>query len=219
VGRVLGLIDGLPINYENKVWVYNHQPEIYSWDSEFGVPEFRHHATEMLKVIFEESPNAKVKVFPFFPKYSSAYKNYKLLADSIHKAIDFNCNLICLCIEALDRSSLSLEVIKAYERAKKNKIIICVSAGNSNLMKNPLIHKEYTIPIIGLEEKNNRNYKANYAVDFLNINTNPKMLNEHGDRVNCSRATAHYASILSKEKQLKGSSDDFNNVVKITYGS
>ncbi len=218
MGRVLGLIDGLPINYENKIWVYNHQPEIYSWDSEIGVPEFRYHATEMLKVIFEESPNAKVKVFPFFPKYSSVYKNYKLLADAIHKAIDFNCSLICLCIEALDRSSLSLEVIKAYERAKKNKIIICVSAGNSNLMKNPLIHKQYTIPIVGLEIKNNRNYKANYAVDLLDINTNPKMLNKHGKSVNCSRATAHYASILLKGNQPKRKFEGFNSLVKIVYG-
>ena len=196
----IALIDGLPYCIPKGVKVF-YLPEIsYPWDSElFGVPEFRNHGKKMLKIIADENPKADVILYPFYPKFKSVFKNYQLLAISIFHAVNAGCQIISMALEVLGAKYLSAEMLKAYRYAYENKVIICVSAGNNNPLNNPLIHKKYTLPIIGLTKKgkipekyinNDSNLKFCYGIYGGDINFNSL----ENERVSCSIATARFSS-------------------------
>lgn len=203
----IALIDGLPLSVDSGFKVVSNNSIKYSWDSDFfGIPEYRMHGSKMLKAILKENLNAQIIVFPFYPKFNSVYKNYKILAENIEKAVDYNCGIICLCLEVLSVNYLSSEMLKAYKYAYENRVVICVSAGNNRPFKNPLIHKKYTIPILGFmrDEKFKNNYnKPNFR--FISYNQIDLFLEMKSKKINCSLATALFCGWLSvKTNSLKG---------------
>ncbi|WP_452223806.1 hypothetical protein [Lacinutrix chionoecetis] len=213
----IALIDGLPLKPIKGMSIINNNLIPYSWDSEcFGVPEFRKHSTNMLNIIFKENPNADVTVFPFFPKYNSVLKNYKLIAQNIGKAVDLKCNIICICLEVIGATYLSSDVIKAYKYAYANNVLICVSAGNNRLLNNPLIHKKYAIPIVGFLSHISLN--ISYKIDFLDEVETRKLVSINSTySINCSKATAQFVALLSKKPYAFLKNNIHNKVIILTY--
>ncbi|WP_074406222.1 MULTISPECIES: S8 family serine peptidase [Aquimarina] len=206
----VALIDGLPYKRSEKIKVFTTDPND-SWDSDFfGVPEFRNHGQKMLKIITEENPEADVIICPFYPKHKSVFKNYILLARSIVKAVDQGAHVISISLEVMGTKRISSEMLAAYKHAYKNKVVICVSAGNNNTFYNPLIHKKYTISIVGLNQDNklplNLNYNPKNKINSFGIYGGENQMDFFvGERINCSIATARFSAnafyYLSKKEK------------------
>jgi len=198
----IALIDGLPYTVPKQVEVYNTYDD-YTWDSDFfGVPEFRMHGEKMLKIIREENPDAQVIICPFYSKYESVYKNYKLLARSIIKAVSEKALIISISLEVLGVKYLSVDILQAYKYAFKNRVLILVSAGNEKTFLNPLIHKKYTIPIIGITNTNkiphNLWFEKKKSTFGYGIYGGERYLGvEKDEKIYCSIATARFAGQLS----------------------
>ena len=203
----VALIDGLPLYIDASYKVVHNDAIQYSWDSDFfGIPEYRLHGMKMARTILKENSKAEILIFPFFPFYNSVFKNYRLLAKSIIKAVDYNCDIICLCLEVLSVNYLSSEMLNAYKYAYNNEVIICVSAGNNRLFKNPLIHKKYTTPVLGLmEEEKFKNDHGKSSFKFMSYDEIDPFLEIKNKKMNCSMATAFFCGWLSKEENsIKG---------------
>lgn len=218
----IGLIDGLPFRTFNSVITVDN-PEInYPWDSElFGVPDYRAHADEMIGVIRKENSDSEILVFPFYPKFNSARKNYILIAKNLAKAIDSKCQIICICLEVLDTKYLSAELLKTYKHAHERGIIICVSAGNNKPFLNPLIHKKYTIPVIGITKNiqiwQHPEYLKGQALNAVSVYSNRYGKANFTNKTSCSTATAAFAGCLSyliKENSSKNSLSEVQNLFK-----
>lgn len=215
----LALIDGMPLNQKQNVSIWNDSSTPYSWDSnQLGVSEFMQHSTNMLDIVFTENPKAEVIVFPFYPKYDSVFKNYQLIAENIENAVSQKCNIICVCLEVVGAKYLSSQMIKAYQYAYANKVVICVSAGNSKFLNNPLIHKKYTIPVIGYVQNKlpNNTYRINYS-NFDSIKTLKSISIQTKHTINCSKATAQFAAKLSKDPFCFQIMKSPNRVVELIY--
>lgn len=207
----VALIDGLPYERSEKIKVFTTNDDD-SWDSDFfGVPEFRNHGQKMLKIITKENPEADVIICPFYPKHKSVFKNYILLAKSIVKAVDQGAHVISVSLEVMGTKRLSSEMLKAYKHAYKNEVVICVSAGNNNPFYNPLIHKKYTISIVGLNRDNklpmNLNYNPKNKINSFGIYGGENQIkNSLDERINCSIATARFSAnvfyYLSKKEEF-----------------
>ncbi len=157
----------------------------------------------MLNIIREENPDAEITVYPFYPKFNSVRKDYHLMAKSIEKAVDHKSDVICICLEVVGAKYLSADMLKVYKYASCQGIVICVSAGNNRPFLNPLIHKKYTIPIIGLTRDNEipihlkpENIETIFGIGVYGGRNHEA--EQADEKIYCSAATARFAALLSK---------------------